>query len=54
MAEEDETDEPEALGNDQKKEIANWFLTNAPSGEIQYIAKGLSVNSEDLSFHFLP
>ncbi|KMZ60860.1 F-actin-capping protein subunit alpha [Zostera marina] len=39
MAEEDETDEPEALGNDQKKEIANWFLTNAPSGEIQYIAK---------------
>ncbi|XP_068659794.1 F-actin-capping protein subunit alpha [Aristolochia californica] len=25
----------------QKKEIAKWFLTNAPSGEIQYIAKDI-------------
>lgn len=30
----DEPDEAE-----QKKEIAKWFLTNAPAGEIQYVAQ---------------
>lgn len=25
----------------QKKEIAKWFLTNAPAGEIQYVAKDI-------------
>ncbi|CAI0551162.1 unnamed protein product [Linum tenue] len=36
------------LGDEQKKEIAKWFLLNAPSGEIQYIAKDLrSVLNDD-------
>lgn len=33
-------DEPEELSDKQKAEIARWFLTNAPAGEIQYVAKG--------------
>eukprot|EP00262_Sarcandra_glabra_P015741 TRINITY_DN492_c0_g1_i1.p1 TRINITY_DN492_c0_g1~~TRINITY_DN492_c0_g1_i1.p1 ORF type:complete len:307 (-),score=52.74 TRINITY_DN492_c0_g1_i1:45-965(-) len=33
-----ESQEPE-LTEKQKKDIAKWFLTNAPTGEIQYIAK---------------
>lgn len=28
------------VGEKEKKEIAKWFLTNAPAGEIQYVAKG--------------
>ncbi|CAI0459982.1 unnamed protein product [Linum tenue] len=36
------------LSDEQKKEIAKWFLYNAPSGEIQYIAKDLrSVLNDD-------
>lgn len=37
--EEDESPETE-LSYDQKKEIAKWFLLNAPAGEINYVAKG--------------
>ena len=35
-------DEPEEaeLHEEQKKEIAKWFLAHAPAGEIQYVAKG--------------
>ncbi|XP_020267115.1 F-actin-capping protein subunit alpha isoform X2 [Asparagus officinalis] len=29
----------EEIGEKQKKEIAKWFLANAPAGEIQYVAK---------------
>ncbi|KAF8401480.1 hypothetical protein HHK36_012420 [Tetracentron sinense] len=32
--------EPE-LSENQKKEIAKWFLLNSPAGEIQYVAKDL-------------
>ncbi|KAM0947664.1 putative F-actin-capping protein subunit alpha [Dioscorea sansibarensis] len=34
-------DEPEEaeLHEEQKKEIAKWFLAHAPAGEIQYVAK---------------
>ncbi|WOL11818.1 F-actin-capping protein subunit alpha [Canna indica] len=35
----DEPEGPEELSNEQKTEIAKWFLTNAPDGEIQYVAK---------------
>ncbi|CAF2126353.1 unnamed protein product [Brassica napus] len=38
--EEDELQETE-LSYDQKKEIAKWFLLNAPAGEINYVAKDL-------------
>ncbi|KAE8777656.1 F-actin capping protein alpha subunit [Hordeum vulgare] len=31
-------DEP--LSGDQKREIAVWFLANAPADEIHYVAKG--------------
>ncbi|XP_074582412.1 F-actin-capping protein subunit alpha [Curcuma longa] len=34
-----EGDEPEELSDKQKAEIARWFLTSAPAGEIQYVAK---------------
>lgn len=30
------------LGDDEKKEIAKWFLVNSPAGEINYVAKGTS------------
>ena len=36
MSDEEETQPTD----DQKIEIAKWFLLNAPAGEIQYIAKG--------------
>ncbi|KAI3927978.1 hypothetical protein MKW98_023579 [Papaver atlanticum] len=29
------------LSDDQKLEIAKWFLTNSPAGEIQYISKDI-------------
>ncbi|KAG6474828.1 hypothetical protein ZIOFF_064043 [Zingiber officinale] len=32
-------EEPEELSDKQKAEIARWFLTSAPAGEIQYVAK---------------
>ncbi|XP_020583809.1 F-actin-capping protein subunit alpha isoform X2 [Phalaenopsis equestris] len=35
------------LTEKQKKEIAKWFLTNAPAGEIQYIAKDVRLLIED-------
>nr|VDC92638.1 unnamed protein product [Brassica oleracea] len=38
--EKDELQETE-LSYDQKKEIAKWFLLNAPAGEINYVAKDL-------------
>lgn len=41
--EEDELQETE-LSYDQKKEIAKWFLLNAPAGEINYVAKGTQLH----------
>lgn len=45
MAEE----EPE-LSEEQKKDIAKWFLLNSPAGEIQYVAKDLKkvLNDDDV------
>lgn len=37
-------EEETELRDKQKKEIAKWFLLNAPAGEIQYVAKGLSLS----------
>jgi hypothetical protein len=34
------SDAGEPLTDRQKKEIAVWFLSNAPAGEIHYVAKG--------------
>ncbi|KAG5541514.1 hypothetical protein RHGRI_021369 [Rhododendron griersonianum] len=39
VAEEDGNQEEAELSEKQKKEIAKWFLLNAPAGEIQYVAK---------------
>ncbi|KAK9161557.1 hypothetical protein Syun_007898 [Stephania yunnanensis] len=39
LEEEEEEAEEEELSDEQKKEIAKWFLTHAPAGEIQYVAK---------------
>lgn len=39
MADEEETE----ISVEQKTEIAKWFLLNSPPGEIQYVAKGLSL-----------
>ncbi|KAL5996131.1 hypothetical protein ACLOJK_026204 [Asimina triloba] len=36
-----ESNEMEELSPEQKKDIAKWFLTHAPPGEIQYIAKDI-------------
>lgn len=36
----DEPEEAAGLGEKEKLEIAKWFLTNAPAGEIHYVAKG--------------
>ncbi|KAL0858048.1 hypothetical protein Bca101_063202 [Brassica carinata] len=44
--EEDELPETE-LSYDQKKEIAKWFLLNAPAGEINYVAKDLKAVLDD-------
>ncbi|CAF2373517.1 unnamed protein product [Brassica napus] len=44
--EEDELPETE-LSYDQKKEIAKWFLLNAPAGEINYVAKDLKAVLSD-------
>jgi hypothetical protein len=41
----DEADEAAAqaeLSDKEKKDIAAWFLSNAPVGEISYVAKGFS------------
>lgn len=41
-------DGSEAVGEKQKREIAKWFLANAPAGEIQYVAKDIrSVLGDD-------
>ena len=36
----DEGGAGEPLSDSQKREIAVWFLSNAPAGEIHYVAKG--------------
>jgi hypothetical protein len=36
----DEGGAGEPLSDRQKREIAVWFLSNAPAGEINYVAKG--------------
>lgn len=40
MADDGECGEVE-MSDEQKKEIAKWFLLNSPAGEIQYVAKGV-------------
>ncbi|KAI3975287.1 hypothetical protein MKX01_033527 [Papaver californicum] len=37
----DEESDPQ-LSDNQKLEIAKWFLTNSPAGEVQYISKDVS------------
>ncbi|CAA7388816.1 unnamed protein product [Spirodela intermedia] len=50
MADRDEGEGPEISG-EQKKEIAKWLLTNAPAGEIQYVAKDVrSVLMDDVAY----
>ncbi|KAF6174428.1 hypothetical protein GIB67_024450 [Kingdonia uniflora] len=45
---EEDDDHQEELSDDQKKEIAKWFLINSPAGEIQYVAKDVrTVISDD-------
>lgn len=39
MSDEEETESQ--LSDDQKIEIAKWFLLNSPAGEIQYVAKDI-------------
>ncbi|KAG7021076.1 F-actin-capping protein subunit alpha [Cucurbita argyrosperma subsp. argyrosperma] len=43
-------DEEVELSHEQKKEIAKWFLLNAPSGEIQFVAKDVMklLNDDEL------
>ncbi|CAN6818147.1 unnamed protein product [Brassica oleracea] len=41
MADEESELQETELSYDQKKEIAKWFLLNAPAGEINYVAKDL-------------
>lgn len=38
--EEDSLESETELTDEQKIEIAKWFLLNSPAGEIQYVAKG--------------
>ncbi|KAK1292933.1 F-actin-capping protein subunit alpha [Acorus calamus] len=40
MADDDDLPRQE-LREEEKREIAKWFLTNAPSGEIHYVAKDI-------------
>lgn len=46
MADEDSLEAAE-LSDEQKMEIAKWFLLNAPAGEIQYVAKDLKTILKD-------
>ncbi|XP_047067129.1 F-actin-capping protein subunit alpha [Lolium rigidum] len=39
MSDDDGDGAGEQLSDDQKREIAVWFLSNAPAGEIRYVAK---------------
>ncbi|XP_010259600.1 PREDICTED: F-actin-capping protein subunit alpha [Nelumbo nucifera] len=41
MSEEDSQEPESELTEEQKTEIAKWFLLNSPSGEIQYVAKDI-------------
>ncbi|XP_021899042.1 F-actin-capping protein subunit alpha [Carica papaya] len=49
MAEEDE--DYQELSNEQKKEIAKWFLLNSPAGEIKYVAKDLKSVLNDVDVY---
>lgn len=40
--EEEESSNEIAMTDDQKIDIAKWFLLNSPPGEIQYVVKGPS------------
>ncbi|KAJ9681881.1 hypothetical protein PVL29_017987 [Vitis rotundifolia] len=51
MADDGECGEVE-MSDEQKKEIAKWFLINSPAGEIQYVAKDLrSVLSDEDAYN---
>ncbi|CAM0907394.1 unnamed protein product [Alopecurus aequalis] len=41
----------EQLSDDQKREIAVWFLSNAPTGEIHYVAKDVRALLGDESLY---
>ncbi|XP_076960825.1 F-actin-capping protein subunit alpha-like [Bidens hawaiensis] len=47
MADADENNEEIVLTDDQKLDIAKWFLLNSPAGEIQYVAEDLSLVLND-------
>ncbi|GMH13144.1 hypothetical protein Nepgr_014985 [Nepenthes gracilis] len=48
----DEQSPDSELSDDQKKEIAKWFLINAPAGEIQYVAKDvMAILKDDDIYH---
>ncbi|KAJ0513889.1 putative F-actin-capping protein subunit alpha [Helianthus annuus] len=46
----EDTEEEVLLSDDQKLDIAKWFLLNSPPGEIQYVGKDLKslLNDEDV------
>uniref|UniRef100_A0A9I9CIP5 F-actin-capping protein subunit alpha n=1 Tax=Cucumis melo TaxID=3656 RepID=A0A9I9CIP5_CUCME len=45
-------DEEVELSDEQKKEIAKWFLLNAPAGEIQFVAKDVKkILNDDELYH---
>eukprot|EP00268_Persea_americana_P064037 TRINITY_DN8379_c0_g1_i15.p1 TRINITY_DN8379_c0_g1~~TRINITY_DN8379_c0_g1_i15.p1 ORF type:complete len:111 (+),score=17.33 TRINITY_DN8379_c0_g1_i15:152-484(+) len=51
MSDEDDLQQPEPTPK-QKKEIAKWFLANAPPGEIHYIAKDIqSIIADEDTYH---
>lgn len=53
MSEEDESDAVSpTISYQEKKEIAKWFLLNAPAGEIKYVAKGRRLSFFFLKFRF--
>lgn len=47
-----EPEEEQQLSDKQKLEIAKWFLTNSPPGEIQYVAKGFTFSNPILFLYF--
>uniref|UniRef100_A0ACD5WR59 Uncharacterized protein n=1 Tax=Avena sativa TaxID=4498 RepID=A0ACD5WR59_AVESA len=47
MSDEDGAGAGEQLSDDQKREIAVWFLANAPTGEIHYVAKDVRALLQD-------
>ena len=53
MADEENELQETELSYDQKKEIAKWFLLNAPAGEINYVAKGTQLHLRRICFFLM-